>query len=38
MRTVLQQRRANLRLALILASVAVLFGAGFFARILWLGS
>jgi hypothetical protein len=32
-----QQRKANLRLALILASVAVLFGLGFVARMVWLG-
>ena len=31
------QRRANLRLALILASVAVLFAVGFVARIALLG-
>ena len=31
------QRKANLRLALILASVAVLFGLGFIARIVLIG-
>jgi hypothetical protein len=33
-----QQRKANLRLALILAGVAFLFGAGFVARIVWFGA
>jgi flagellar basal body-associated protein FliL len=33
-----QQRKANLRLALILASVAVLFLLGFVAKIAWLGA
>jgi hypothetical protein len=32
-----QQRKANLRLALILASVAVLFGIGFIAKIILMG-
>ena len=32
-----EQRKANLRLALILASVAVLFGAGFMVKIIFLG-
>jgi len=32
-----QQRKANLRLALILASLALVFGLGFVAKILWLG-
>jgi hypothetical protein len=32
-----QQRKANLRLGLILASVAVLFGVGFVAKVVWLG-
>jgi hypothetical protein len=32
-----QQRKANLRLALILASVALVFGIGFVAKILTLG-
>jgi hypothetical protein len=32
-----QQRKANLRLALILASMAVLFAVGFVAKIWWLG-
>ena len=32
-----QQRRANLRLALILASVAVIFAAGFVVKIVTLG-
>jgi hypothetical protein len=32
-----QQRKANLRLALILATVAALFGLGFVARMIWLG-
>jgi hypothetical protein len=32
-----QQRKANLRLALILASVALLFGLGFVAKMVWLG-
>jgi hypothetical protein len=33
-----EQRKANVRLALILASVAVIFGLGFVAKIWWLGS
>jgi hypothetical protein len=33
-----QQRKANLRLALILASVALLFGIGFAVRMLWFGA
>jgi len=32
-----QQRRANVRLALILASVAVIFAVGFVVKIVWLG-
>ena len=32
-----QQRKANLRLALILASVAALFFAGFVVKVWWLG-
>ena len=32
-----KQRKANLRLALILASVAFLFGAGFMIRMIWFG-
>jgi hypothetical protein len=32
-----QQRKANLRLALILATVAVVFALGFVAKIAWLG-
>jgi hypothetical protein len=32
-----QQRKANLRLGLILASVALLFGLGFVAKMVWLG-
>ena len=32
-----QQRKANLRLALILASVAVVFAIGFVAKIWWMG-
>lgn len=31
------QRKANVRLALILASVAIVFGLGFIAKIVWLG-
>lgn len=31
------QRRANVRLALVLASVALMFAAGFVAKIAWLG-
>jgi hypothetical protein len=31
-----QQRRANLRLALILASVAAVFALGFVAKLVWL--
>lgn len=30
------QRRANVRLGLILASVAIAFGLGFVAKLLWL--
>ena len=33
-----QQRKANLRLALILASLALVFGLGFVAKILLLGA
>ncbi len=32
-----QQRKANLRLALILASVAAMFAIGFVTRMIWLG-
>lgn len=32
-----EQRKANLRLALILASMAVVFGLGFVAKIWWMG-
>jgi len=32
-----KQRRSNLRLALILVSVALVFGLGFVAKIVWLG-
>ena len=32
-----QQRKANLRLALILASLAAVFAAGFVAKMIWLG-
>ncbi len=32
-----QQRKANLRLALILASMALLFGLGFIAKIVFIG-
>jgi hypothetical protein len=32
-----EQRKANLRLALILASVAIAFALGFVARIVWTG-
>ena len=32
-----EQRKANVRLALILASVAVIFAAGFMAKIIFLG-
>ena len=32
-----EQRRANLRLALILASVAAVFALGFVAKIAWMG-
>jgi len=32
-----QQRKANVRLALILASAAVLFAVGFVVKIWWLG-
>ena len=30
-----QQRKANVRLALILASVALMFGVGFVVKIIW---
>jgi hypothetical protein len=33
-----EQRKSNLRLALILASISAVFLAGFVAKILWLGS
>ena len=33
-----QQRKSNLRLALVLASVALVFGLGFVAKIIWLGA
>ncbi|MDH0863204.1 cytochrome oxidase small assembly protein [Mitsuaria sp. GD03876] len=33
-----EQRRSNLRLALILASVAAIFGIGFVAKIVFLGA
>lgn len=33
-----EQRKSNLRLALILASAAAMFLAGFVAKILWLGA
>lgn len=32
-----EQRKANVRLALILASAAVIFGLGFVVKIWWLG-
>jgi hypothetical protein len=32
-----QQRKANVRLGLILASVAVVFAVGFVVKIIWLG-
>jgi len=32
-----EQRKSNLRLALILASVAAIFAIGFMAKIAWLG-
>jgi hypothetical protein len=32
-----EQRKANLRLALILATVAIVFGVGFVAKIVWMG-
>jgi hypothetical protein len=32
-----QQRKANLRLGLILASVAVMFGVGFVIKMIWFG-
>ena len=32
-----RQRRANLRMALVLASVAVVFALGFFVRVVWFG-
>ncbi len=31
------QRKANIRLALILAGVALMFGVGFVVRVIWLG-
>ena len=37
MRTPVEQRKANLRLGLILVSVAVLFALGFFAKVALLG-
>ena len=33
-----QQRKANLRLALILASVAAVFAIGFVTKMVWLGA
>jgi len=33
-----EQRKANLRLALILASVAIVFALGFVTKIAWMGS
>lgn len=33
-----EQRKANLRLALVLASVAAVFAVGFVAKIAWLGA
>jgi hypothetical protein len=33
-----QQRKSNLRLALVLGSVALAFGLGFVAKIIWLGA
>ena len=33
----MQQRRANVRLALILASVALVFALGFVVKIVWFG-
>jgi hypothetical protein len=33
-----EQRKANLRLALILASAAAVFAIGFVAKIVWMGS
>ncbi|WP_235033794.1 cytochrome oxidase small assembly protein [Pantoea sp. 18069] len=33
-----EQRKSNLRLALILASIAAVFLAGFVAKMLWLGA
>jgi len=33
-----QQRKANRRLGLILATVALVFGLGFFAKVVWLGA
>jgi hypothetical protein len=32
-----EQRKSNLRLALILATVAITFGVGFVAKMVWLG-
>ena len=32
-----QQRKSNLRLALILASLAAMFAAGFVVKMIWLG-
>ena len=37
MATTPEQRKSNLRLALILASVAAIFAIGFVAKIAWLG-
>ncbi len=33
-----QQRRANLRLALVLGTMAALFGLGFVAKVVWFGA
>jgi hypothetical protein len=33
-----EQRKANVRLGLILASVALMFALGFITKILWMGS
>jgi hypothetical protein len=38
MATTPEQRKANLRLALILASLAATFAAGFVAKIVWFGA
>jgi len=32
-----QQRRANVRLGLVLASVALVFAVGFIVKVIWLG-